>query len=705
MEDFEFVSTLNAAQRRTFPDQLLCIETKGFGSPGDGGGATYRRCKDEPNHGGSFRSHDGSWWEIASRSVNVKQFGAVGDGLTDDSAAIQAAFDAPFADEVIFPPGSYSAIGLRLRRSCLLRGHHAEIVYDREHILQDLLFASAPRIEIRDITFRGRIYQDFHTSVGPECLLRAGGSADELVDRLTITDVDFVGGQHGCVIGMVTDVFIDRVRFHKCRFHALAVYKEVQRVVVRGLIAKGIGLYGGVKTALYSEATRPTEKFIITEFLIEDCASLHPDPFNWQEGIDLICGWAREFIVSNGVISRCGNGGIELKTGGIQQDLDETYEDMIISNVVINTDGNHSGIVFNWTGGKTNSDKRGRRTVVTGNIIRHTNGKGLAAGILVNAWSDVILSNNFIEGSHTGIALNGYGASDDTLKSVMISGNHMRSVHQGLYGMSGNLEDIAVINNDIQAEALGIALSDAHVRGCDISQNRIRQYGRDTSTTLAALYVKNAQGVRIFGNRLDAAGGHAVFVHDCGFPLVGGAILSNFMASKLEPVRIQTGKWTVLDNHIQMEVGLGAVVEEGAASTVEAFWNIRGTADRKPAAAGSVGDVFFFPRMGRADPMGWVCVVAGGRGVAEWRELGNVELGAEHTSRSSRAASHQRPARSLGVPTNRQAAGAVPIGATPKTNDVPRPWRKALWRRIVDLPVAAGSAVRSRLWNSKSGGS
>lgn len=40
-------------------------------------------------------------------SVSVKDFGAVGDGVTDDTAAIQAAFDAVVSGTVLFPDGSY----------------------------------------------------------------------------------------------------------------------------------------------------------------------------------------------------------------------------------------------------------------------------------------------------------------------------------------------------------------------------------------------------------------------------------------------------------------------------------------------------------------------------------------------------------------------------------------------------------------------
>lgn len=75
----------------------------------------------------------------STQSVNVKDYGATGDGVTNDTTSIQAAIDAAgYGGEVYFPRGNYSFSTLTLNHSQKLRG-------DGWHFLRDAVttFGSA----------------------------------------------------------------------------------------------------------------------------------------------------------------------------------------------------------------------------------------------------------------------------------------------------------------------------------------------------------------------------------------------------------------------------------------------------------------------------------------------------------------------------------------------------------------------------------
>lgn len=71
------------------PPEIEYVRTAGYATPGDLGGAIYKRVVAEPGHPGKFQSADGSWWEIREPIVNQYMFGAIGDGVADDTVALQ----------------------------------------------------------------------------------------------------------------------------------------------------------------------------------------------------------------------------------------------------------------------------------------------------------------------------------------------------------------------------------------------------------------------------------------------------------------------------------------------------------------------------------------------------------------------------------------------------------------------------------------
>lgn len=151
------------------------LRTDGYHRPGDGGAAAYRRVTAEPVHAGKLRSRDGAWWELAETSPDARMFGAVGDGVTDDTSALRALFDyaagfvrTGLADHirhpgaaVVVPPGVYllASLDAPLQVSCDLRSDGAAFLVDESFAgtvlaigyLEPPFLLAAARISLPDV--------------------------------------------------------------------------------------------------------------------------------------------------------------------------------------------------------------------------------------------------------------------------------------------------------------------------------------------------------------------------------------------------------------------------------------------------------------------------------------------------------------------------------------------------------------------------
>lgn len=112
IETFESVADMKAAPL----DAGQLVETKGYHAAGDGGGARYL-IKTRADFGAApdeYGDHTiASTGDVAVLQVctvvNVKQFGAKGDGATDDTTAVQAAYAyaVEHGGRLYLPPGAY----------------------------------------------------------------------------------------------------------------------------------------------------------------------------------------------------------------------------------------------------------------------------------------------------------------------------------------------------------------------------------------------------------------------------------------------------------------------------------------------------------------------------------------------------------------------------------------------------------------------
>lgn len=89
------VGTVAQMAATEVPAVFETLLVSGYGQTGDGGRATYRRVRLEPDHEAKFRSADGAWWELDEQELVPAMFG----GLTEPgeaTATLRRAFTHAF---------------------------------------------------------------------------------------------------------------------------------------------------------------------------------------------------------------------------------------------------------------------------------------------------------------------------------------------------------------------------------------------------------------------------------------------------------------------------------------------------------------------------------------------------------------------------------------------------------------------------------
>ena len=185
------------------------VRTNGYHKSSDGGGAVYDVVKNRlaVDDGGSFIHLGGSLYASLriDDEVNIRQFGAYGDGLHDDSVSIQAAFDCS-AKRVIISPGEYKAnsrLALSIEGKEILgqlsaltgkkpviftdSDYNDPIIYWREFFLRIM----ASDVSLENVSFETREVSapgnnKYNTQVGVFC------DSDVIIKNISILNCSFI---------------------------------------------------------------------------------------------------------------------------------------------------------------------------------------------------------------------------------------------------------------------------------------------------------------------------------------------------------------------------------------------------------------------------------------------------------------------------------------------------------------------------------
>ena len=128
---------------------------------------------------------------IEGAAVNVKDFGAVGDGVTDDTAAIQAAINS--SGKVFFPRGTYSHTDLNVYSSTLLvgEGKNKSILRARSGTTNSLYFSGTDATYITNISIHD-------LSIDGNSNATNGIYLDRVQRNPTLKDIEI----YGCTTGL-----------------------------------------------------------------------------------------------------------------------------------------------------------------------------------------------------------------------------------------------------------------------------------------------------------------------------------------------------------------------------------------------------------------------------------------------------------------------------------------------------------------------
>lgn len=354
--------------------------------------------------------------------INVKDFGATGDGVTNDTTAIAAAVTALTANSTLyFPAGVYltDAIGFVSKTFVAIKGDGRTSTIIRNRVAGNVIY------------FR------------PTC-------SDITMQDLTIDNNNSArtAGQHGIVIGC-SRFNLSNVGVTRCGEYAvLTGWDQISgtTTAVSDIIVSNLYVYNTYADGMHFRNTTRgtlTNSIFVTD---DDCiavdGSFHVTVSNcvgtarndlgttWGRGIAVFNG-ATDVVVTGCEISNIKQAGIRVELAGGSAPARVTFADCLVYNCGLSSDGNidvvdGTDIVF--SGGATRNAFNGDHMIIQkGTRISI---EGMNFGSTTNAYARGITTGD-TTGSET---INGFMVQNNTFSFPLASQNEAIRVAKGVSG-------------------------------------------------------------------------------------------------------------------------------------------------------------------------------------------------------------------------------------------------------------------------------
>ena len=393
--------------------------------------------------------------------VNVKDYGAVGDGNIDDTAAIHAARDvAGVGGKIVIPPGTYMVSGL----TADVADQTWELLSNGTVLKMKTGADSALSVTADGVTIQGGV---FDASNGTLHDWNQHGIIVAAADHVTIRNATIQNSPKHAIYGLncndvtvtgctTTNNWGSGIYFQNTLAGPsdIADYLITENLIDNSMVTSDD--YGGI-IVRGASLTRTVSRVTISDNTVR----MPSGGSNVRENISVTCGI--DWVVDGNIITG-GWGGISC----------EGPQGAIISNNIIR--GFHGiGIELGWDV---------KNVTVTGNSI-NADGVDKGQGISVSSAGspspvqDLTISNNTIDGFPTGTSYGIAFGSGAILNRVIITGNSLTSaVNPGqFYGVfcSESVTNLNIVGNIIDASSTvgsyGIAFL-SRLTGVSITSNQ-----------------------------------------------------------------------------------------------------------------------------------------------------------------------------------------------------------------------------------------